>query len=484
MITIAHYIRPITIWSFLSWIGWLAVAILFMIVPFSPLISELAIIALLFSTTLIIQTPILGLYLLPLPLMIGPVLSFPIGGVGNATVGDLYSVVLILRTIIPRASRMNLASRPFILLGSVLLVFSALFSDDLGASMVALIKISQFALLIWVTLTLLEKPTGLQTIFSSWVLITTLCSVMLLWYLFNGQPGFLLNWASGREFGDDANYDLSNVLFRPAFFYTNFFLPLGLSLLYALIILLSNTETSRGMRMLLYVSLPINFVALVLNNTRSMLIPVISVGGLLIVLYFWRSLFRAKSHILKFVLLVAVVLGGIATISDSLISGAQLVALQQRGEDSSSIDMRLSVWSSTLSQTLDDPLRLLVVGWGPESTSRQGGGDIQRFLAGSLGNSEGAFDSTIIGFLVEYGVIFTTLVFAYIAVWFFRNLRLWRRTGDTIVLALLLMGVSLVFTHIFQQFGISPPALMAMQVFAFLPAAGRSLRVTPVAQHD
>ena len=455
-----------------------------MIAPSSPLVSVAAITALLFSAVLIYRSPLLALYLLPLPLMVGPVLSFSIGGAGNATVGDIYSVALILRTMLPRATRLNVASRPFLLLGSALLIFSALFSGDLVASIIAITKITQFALLVWVTNTLLDQPEGLHKVFTAWVFATTLCSVMLLWYLMNGQPGFMINWASGVGPGDDANYDLSDVLFRPAFFYANFFVPLGLSLLYALTMLLSGAAGSRGMRMLLYVSLPINFVTLVLNNTRSMLLPVMALGALLMVWYFWRSLFQAKSNSIKFVLLVAVVFGGIALISDSLISESQFVALQQRGEDPSAVDMRVSVWGSALSKTLDDPLRLLVVGWGPQSTSRQGGADIQRFLTGSLGNVEGAFDSTIVGFLVEYGAIFSTLVFAYIAVWVSRIWRLWRQTGDTIVLVLLLMGSALIFTHIFQQFGVSPPALMAMQVFAFLPATGRSRMVTPVAQHD
>ena len=480
MPAVAESVRPITLWSLLSWSGWAAVAILFMAVPFSPLIPAVAIITLLFSAILIFRTPLLGLYLLPLPLMIGPVLSFSISGVGNATVGDLYSIILIFRTILSRGRRLNIASHPFLLSGSVLLVFSAVFSDNPGASMVALIKISQFALLIWVTLSLVKRPTGLYKIFASWVMVTTLCSVMLLWYLFNGQPGFLLNWASNLDLNNVVNLELGDVLFRPSFFYTNFFLPLGLSLLYALTVVLSDIEMHRGAKILLYTSIPINFVALMLNNTRSMLIPVIVLGGLTSVWY----LFSKKSSYLKSILFISVAVGGGIFMSDYLVSDSQLVLLQNRFEDSSSIDMRLSVWDSVLSKTLDDPLRILVVGWGPQATTRQSGADIQKFLTGSRGNVEGAFDSTIIGFLVEYGFIFTTLVFVYIARWFSRIWKLWRWTGDATVLALLLMGIAFVFTHIFQQFGISPPALMAMQMFAFLPATGRSLRVAPIARHD
>lgn len=463
----------------------MTVAVLFMIAPHAPLTSTIASISLLFSAVLIFKAPLQGLYLLPLPLMIGPVFFFSVGGV-NATVGDFYSAMLILRVISPYASRLNVAFNPRMLLGLALLLLSAMLSSDIGASFVGLTKITQFALLVWTSNILLkgqEDTTNSRwrNIFTAWALITTLCSIMMLWYLYNGQPYFLLTWYAGTgvERYEAIDLNQSYSLFRAMFFYTNIFIPIGLSLLYAVMTVLTKSEVGKFKKFLLLLSLPINAATLIANNTRSMLTPVVVLGGLAIIWFFWRALSRSKSqpksNFLMLIIIISIMVGAVNS-SSVMISASQLIVLQERTLDSSSMEARLSVWGSVISKVLDDPLRLLVVGWGPQATSRQEGEVMKGFLTGSEGNSEGAFDSTPIGFLVEYGVILTTLVFTYVAGWFFRMWRYRRKTSDTFTLTLLLMGCAILFTHIFQQFTISPPALMAMQVLAFIPVARRTQR--------
>lgn len=457
----------------------MTVAVLFMFDHLSPLISIVSSIALFFSAVLIVKAPLQGLYLLPLPLMIGPVFSFSVGGV-NATVGDVYSVVLILRVILPYASRLNVGFHPLVLLGLWLLLLSTIFSGDIGASFVGLTKITQFLLLVWVSTTLLKgqedtSHSRWHNIFTAWALITTLCSIMMLWFLYNGQPYFLLTWYSDTDRYEAVDLNQSYSLFRAMFFYTNIFIPLGLSLLYALLTVLSKTKISKLKRFLLLLSLPINAAALIANNTRSMLIPVTILGGLVIIWFCWRALSRPKSNFLMLVIIVSVMTGAVNS-SSVLMSASQLIVLQERTADSSSMEARLSVWGSVIFKVLDDPLRLLVAGWGPQATTRQAGESMKKFLTGSQGNTEGAFDSTPIGFLVEYGAILTTLVFAYVAGWFFRLWRYTRKTRDSFTLTLWLMGCAFVFASLFQQFMFSAPALMAMQLFAFVPVAKKILQ--------
>ena len=101
---------------------------------------------------------------------------------------------------------------------------------------------------------------------------------------------------------------------------------------------------------------------------------------------------------------------------------------------------------------------------------------MQDLLTGSLGNVESAFDSTIVGLVVEYGIIFATLVIVYISLWFYRTWAYLKGTGDTMAFAILVMSAALLSAHIFQQFGLSPAALMALQLFGLLSVLRRSSR--------
>jgi hypothetical protein len=445
---------------------------------FVPVIASLS---LLFSVILIFKAPTQGLYLLPLPLMIGPAFSLPVGGV-NATMGDFYSTLLILRVMLPYTSRLNVGIHPIILVGSMLLFLSVIFSAEILPSFVGLTKITQFALLVWASNILLKPNENVYTnrlrnIFTAWSMVTTLCAIMMLWFLYKGQPYFLLTWATGTDMYEITDLDQSVNLYRTMFFYTNIFVPLGLSLVYALMAVLMSIEVSKFKRFFLLLSLPINTAALVANNTRSMLLPVAVLTVLVLTVFFWRILlrsqFRSKSNFLILIML-SLIMVGVANSGSVLMSASQLIVLQERITDSSSMEARLSVWGSVIFKVLDDPLRLLVVGWGPQATTRQGGEIMKEFLTGSQGNTEGAFDSTPIGFLVEYGAILTTLAFSYITVWFFRLWKYSRKNSDAFALTLLLLGAAVAFASLTQQFTFSAPAFMALQLFAFMPNVRRS----------
>jgi hypothetical protein len=146
----------------------------------------------------------------------------------------------------------------------------------------------------------------------------------------------------------------------------------------------------------------------------------------------------------------------------------------ERLTDYEPVLLRIGVWSSAVSKTLDDPLRLLV-GWGPQSTARQlEQSHMQALLTGTSGNVEGAFDSTIIGIIVEYGIVFAAIILGYIAFWFFHTWRYLRATGDKFAQILLLLCAAFISSHIVQQFGLSPSGLIALQLFGFLTVLKKS----------
>jgi len=439
-----------------------------MIEPEMSAIPSVVVISLLLSFFLSLTSPLLSLYLLPLPMMIGPIFSLPIEGVVNITAGDLYAVIFIGRTLFLRGFRLKKTGHISLLLGTLLLVLSAALSYDVDASVVGLTKIVEFALLVRGSIILIEQPSDFRNLFTSWVFITTLCAIMMLWHYYNGRPQ-MISWTSASETGTAIDFYRSHVLFRPTFFYANIFLALGLSLLYSLMSILVKVEPGAVKRVLLCITIPINLIALLMNNTRAMLFPVTVLSGLIVLWFCWKSLTWTKPN-LRMAAFLALITGvSIWFFVGNLITGAQLAGFFERSSDPESLTMRWNLWVSFLPKMADDPLRLLV-GYGPQSTVRQlNESYMQVLLTGLVGNVEGAFDSTIVGFLVEYGIIFSVLVLAYIAFWFSHTWGYYKSTGDALAPVLLVMATAIVFAHIFQQFGLGPPGLMALQVFAFLP---------------
>jgi hypothetical protein len=474
-------VRLSSVWFHSAWLSWTGAIILFAIEPSMPQIYSVVIAALIFSALLSWSRPLVSLYLLPLPLMVGPIVAFPLEGFGIVTAGDLYAAPLILRTIFMRGAYFNGAS----LLGwgpisvsicALLLLLCAGLSPNIAAATIGLVKIVEYALLVRASRVLARQPSEVHRVFSSWVFITTLCTLVMLWHFHNGRPPMInmLEDYSGRVAPIQADYYRFDVLFRPVFFYANFFIPMGISVFYAFFSVLLREDIDLRSRALMGLTIPVNFIALLMNNTRAMIVPVVAVIGMLGLRVLWVFLTRAKAGLFKIVILVLTsgiimwLVGGVVFLE------SQRLAMADRMTSNESVIMRISLWTSTVSQSLESPLRF-VIGWGPQSTVRQGGESYMRsLLTGTKGNLEGAFDSTIVGFLVEYGLIFTGIVFAYIAFWIYRAWTLFRLTGDVKILSLILMASILVVAHVFQQFGLSPAGLMALQIFGFLAVAGNS----------
>src|SRR5205823_5108329 len=101
-------------------------------------------------------------------------------------------------------------------------------------SSVALTRITQFALLVWASKVLIHRKEEWLNLFTYWALTTTICSIFMLLYLIKGEPGFLLFWAIGGD-APTIQIDRIDIFFRVVFFYTNFFIPLGLSIIFAVI---------------------------------------------------------------------------------------------------------------------------------------------------------------------------------------------------------------------------------------------------------
>lgn len=457
----------------MSWIGWFTVAILFMTDPSFSAIPIVGTISLVSSLLLSIRAPLLGLYLLPLPLMIGPVNAFPIQGIGYVTAGDLYSIILIARSLFLHDAEMGKAQKLFLLTGFFMLLIGTALSYDLLGSIVGLTRIIQYALLIRVSIILIKTPAEFRSLFNSWIFITTLCAVMMLWHFYCGRSN-MVYWMSDPGFDGSINFGRTDLFFRATFFYANFFIPMGLSIIFSFITLLMRAESNRVTNRLLLLTIPVNVIALIINNTRSMLIPAIFLCGLALIWSIWDSIAHGGKKLQKIISLILISIFSMWILFGYFITDPQSVALSERIITNESVVMRLSVWESALARMIDNPFRL-IFGWGPGATQRQiEQSHMKKLLTGTLGNTEGAFDSTIVGFLVEYGFILSSLLFIYILVWFLSMMHYFQVTGNAIALSAIAMAVALIFCHIFQQFTFTPPGLMALQVLAIPPFTEKS----------
>lgn len=451
----------------LSWIGWLSTAVLFAIDPSLPAIPLVIGLSFASSAILIFKAPLLGLYLLPLPMMIGPIYTIPIHGIGYITAGDLYSVVLIARSLFMLEATVKKTEQSFLLAASILLLIGAAFSYNLSASIVGLIRILQYVLLIRLSIILIKNHSELRVLFNSWVIVSAVCSFIMLWHFFNGRPS-LIFWIGDGRYDYSMDLSRSDVFFRSTFFYANIFIPIGLSLIYSFINILTGAKHKITYAILL-LTFPVNLIALIMNNIRSMIVPVVALCGLILLWHIRNSLIFSKFMLRKIVLIAVVATLSVWFFFGSIISVPQRLALFERASNPESVILRISLWESVTAKMLDNPFRL-IIGWGPQATTRQNEDiHIKKLLTGSLGNTDGAFDSTIIGFLVEYGIIFTTIIFSFVFIRLLAFIYNYNKTGDKLILSMLTMAVALLICHVFQQFTLSPPGLMALQVFALKP---------------
>jgi hypothetical protein len=155
----------------------------------------------------------------------------------------------------------------------------------------------------------------------------------------------------------------------------------------------------------------------------------------------------------------------ISVLSPNIISGISssfLESLTKRSLDFSPVQARLNVWANSFSAMSDETLRFLLIGYGPQSTFRQ---DSSYMVDMKVG--EGSFDSAYFGFLVDYGMALTLLIIAYLTVWMFGMFKYHNRSSFSLAGLFIMLGIIIIFSMIFQQFGANPAGLIALQILGF-----------------
>ncbi len=454
---------------YITWMCWFSIAAIFTYDTLSQLIPLIAIFCMASSILLILQSPVWGLYLLPMAMMLGPIYRFDLFKVGFITIGDLYSLLMIARSFYLGRNRFCIKFKvnKYLLVGALLIILSSILSESLSASIVGMIKIIQYTLLYRVTRLLVTREYQIDILLKMWVAATSICAIMMMWLFYVKDTNLQMLMISGES---QANIDLSQsgVLLRPTFFYTNIFIPLGFGIVICTSLLaLPGFKEKMLTKLLLIMALCVNTIALLLNNSKSMIFPVVFVCAALLIWRIWKSLatFNVISLILIMVFFPIVIIYGFTFISN-LVGAYQIEAMANRISDLSSLEMRMSVWTSVFEKLVQDPIRLFF-GFGPQATARQGDqGAISQLLTGVLGNKEGAFDSTPIGLIVEYGFMFFILIVISLVSWAHSVWKYFIATRDSYAVLFLLLFLVAAVCHVTQQYGLSPAGLIVLQLFA------------------
>lgn len=462
------------------WMAWIGLAVLFCLNPYAGYIVPASFITLALSVLLAFCSPREATYLLPIALLLGPIYAISGPGVGNVNLGDLYSLALLFSLLVISKRRVSLRITPLLMAFVFLLVGSTCFAADVPAAIAGLAKVMQFIVLVWVTQQHIKTDSERVNWFLGWIIAVTIGGMMMLWFWGVLKPSFLLDWSNAGGESESADFLRTDVLFRPSYFYTNFHLPLGMCIVVGVWLILSNVVTLNvATRLFLAFSIPVNLITLILNNTRAIMLPVAVALAVLLVTYAWRALNSARGRIrLIFVFLLT---GLLTYASTNWINFPQMTALYERTTDEASMQARLDLWAGSLSKVVDHPVRLFITGFGPQATVRQSSDEMKDLLTGVTGASEGAFDSTLVGFLVEYGAITTMLVVAYFFWWMRKVLATSWRSGNPVWGLYANLGFVIFFSQFFQQFGFSPPALIALQLLTFVPPNAPWLRKAPSA---
>jgi len=463
--------------SMTCWLLWGFEAILFAYNPYSELVSFFSVITLSFSVLLAFISPLKAVYLLPTAMLLGPIYSITGFGLGIINSGDIVAFALIVSPLLGSKRRLLVKCSSSVLFWCIIFVGSTLYSLDFFAALSGLLKIIQFILIIWVANSYIDARDNRISLFISWIVATTISSILMAYSAFAQGPQFLLNWTNPS--GDLIALDLNSGgdLLRLSYFYSGIHIPIGLTILTALWVLLKRSiHIGAFAKWLLIFSIFINSIVLVANNTRAMLIPVVVVIIYLVASSVLKVIFTKKSGILlvSVFLMIPLLAGVFPSFNDSDIS----VALTERSLDASPLQARIELWESSLIKLLDYPIRFLLTGFGAQATARQNSPELIDLRTSFNNTTEGAFDSTIIGVIVEFGLLALISVIIYLGRWFKIMYRAKIISGNPIYGFYIVIAIVIIFASIFQQIGFSPAALMVLQLFAFRPRYFESGRRT------
>ena len=262
----------------------------------------------------------------------------------------------------------------------------------------------------------------------------------------------------------------SDLFFRATYFYAGFFFVIGAASIVLLVCAMKGKSALMKLAATFGLLLALSVLFLMGNKTAMVgfVILAIAIG--------WRSFCVgsmttriARIATLAFALVVTSL--GVAYASFMIIGEDQwLIALERIG-NMESLETRLQIFEGALKQLLSSP-KMFLVGIGPDMTVRMGDSGyaaIDSLLINpATGIVEGAIDSTYLTVLVEYGVPFGALLFAFTIKTITMLHCASRQTDENDLLLKSLMAIVLwwMVVALGQTSGTSKPTWLIVQIIA------------------
>ena len=254
-------------------------------------------------------------------------------------------------------------------------------------------------------------------------------------------------------------YDKS-YYFRASYFYNNFGFILGSCALLSLINIF--TLPTRKNK-ILYSFLFIFFINLLLiMSEKTGLVGVV----LTTVILLFGSLFKIKITLSSLASSVFGIffLGGLLLFIFQIISNINYYGLNIGG-----LTQRLCVYSSTIDVLIENPLRFIFVGFGPDYSNLIDNSTTHTAKMNCEGTLQGAIDSGYVTFLFEYGMFFVLILLIFFMVHILRmTYMISRYNSNRLYLYLIAVIIYINFSAMTDVIGTSKIAWIITQIISFL----------------
>jgi len=382
--------------------------------------------------------------------------------------GDLAIGVMVVGSIVRRGRRAALHLGEYeipILLVVLLVLVGWIAGLDPVVSTPSMVALLEMLALYVFTTAAVSNSRDADAMILGWVGAVTLGAIMVLLAYVRREP-LLLGVGTDYQQYAESTIASTNYLYRASFFVTGFGYPLAAAILCSTMWIVAQ-KGGPILRAGLGAALILEIVALGLMGGATVAGSV-AIG--LVLLAFWT--FWLPHGRRRVVALGIVILAGAGTIAFALaqvMSATQLKLLLNRAHSTDSLFERFKVWNNVVQYLLTYPHAMLI-GLGPDISTRRGDLPFLRQLFNGAGAQQNAVDSGYLYLLLNYGIFVTLLVVGMAILSLTRLTRMITNSSDATAIALwvsIAVWMVMAFT---QQGGVSKPLFMTAQ-FAALATA-------------
>jgi O-antigen ligase len=412
------------------------------------------------ATVLTWREPLRALVVLPCVFMIGPIARLPLGSSLSLHIGDAYLVVMALALLLKHglSRRVWLGDYRVSIFATLFFVMlSWLFAMDPVSATPTIIGIGEMMLVYFMTINLVKSREDVRSVIDGWAYGMTIASVLLIVSYSRGET-LLIGIAPGQA----NSFRSTTSLFRATYFVTSFIYPLTAVVLSLLVDVAVSGHRTRWQRVGLFALLVVNLIAVALTGTVT---AFGGIGILAICLILWLLRSRRERSGALFLLIAATLAGvGITAALYQLLPVEQIQLLVARPSSGESLRERIIVWRNVIN-VITNHARVLLIGVGPDLSVRAALPILQSSFNGG-GREPWAVDNDYLYLLLNYGLfVFVLIASIIVRAQVALTRLLWRKT-DPVVLDLWLWLACLWVMSVTQQFAVSKPTAIMVQVIA------------------